>query len=68
MKPPETDGFYRPTRFATPITTADTPSTISGWAYDEDVCIHCGATYGHKAICPLLNRDVAENESRRRPN
>lgn len=53
------EDFYRPVRFDH-ITVASTPSSVAGSALEADNCIHCHAPYGHKILCPLLNRTIAE--------
>jgi len=42
--------------------TESTPATSRYEA--ENPCEHCGADYGHKRSCPLLNRTVAEERSK----
>ena len=42
---------------------AATPSTPATSRYEADNCEHCHAAYGHKASCPLINRNVAEARS-----
>lgn len=54
----ENDGFYRGK-----IGIGNTQSTPATSRYDADNCVHCHASYGHKASCPVLNREVAEARS-----
>lgn len=51
--------FYRPDQY----TAVSTPSSVAGSALEGDNCIHCHAAWGHKIICPLLNRTIAEAKS-----
>ena len=46
------------------VTTTDTVSTASGDSLEQDNCIHCHATYGHKISCPTINREAAEELSK----
>lgn len=55
----DNDGFYRGK-----IGIGNTQSTPATSRYDADNCIHCHASYGHKASCPVLNREVAEARNR----
>lgn len=45
------------------FTSASTRSTPVSSGYEADNCIHCHAAYGHKILCPLLNRNIAEAQS-----
>jgi len=66
--------FYRPTKFnpdhdpdmnpGVTVTHTDTVSTGAGDSLEQDNCIHCHATYGHKISCPKINREAAEELSK----
>jgi hypothetical protein len=44
-------------------TATSTESSLTGYGLDADNCTHCHAAYGHKILCPLLNRNIAEAQS-----
>jgi len=46
------------------VTHTDTVSTGAGDSLEQDNCIHCHATYGHKISCPTINREAAEELSK----
>lgn len=45
------------------FTATSTEASLAGYGLDADNCTHCHAAYGHKLICPLLNRNVAEAQA-----
>jgi hypothetical protein len=45
------------------FTSASTQTSVAGDSLQQDNCIHCHATYGHKIVCPVINRNVAEAQS-----
>jgi hypothetical protein len=53
---PDTDGFYRPVRL-------DEYEKQQQRQNNSMNCEHCDSSWGHVAICPLLNREVAEARS-----